>query len=132
MLNINEVIKMTKLFDDFMQGMAEIMEHEQGKRKLRVDKVVLKALDDFSAHEIKNIRCKMAMSQNLFASIIGVSAKTVEAWEAGRNKPSGASIRMLQLLENNPAISEVFYAPKIGSENAHTTARSVKKELCKT
>jgi putative transcriptional regulator len=112
---------MTKLFRDFMQGMNEIREHEQGKQKLRVDKVTITLLEDFSAEEIKQIRNKMAMSQRLFASIIGVSVKTIEAWEAGKNKPSGSSVRMLQLINTNPAVFEIFYS----------TANSKKRSACK-
>ncbi len=35
----------------------------------------------------------------LFAQYLGVSPKTVEAWEAGKNKPSGSSSRLLELLD---------------------------------
>jgi putative transcriptional regulator len=33
---------------------------------------------------------------------MGVSQKTVESWEKGTNGPSGASLRLLQILENKP------------------------------
>jgi putative transcriptional regulator len=38
------------------------------------------------------------MTQKLFAAALGVSVKTVEAWEAGTNKPIGVANRMLELL----------------------------------
>ena len=39
------------------------------------------------------------MSQKTFASYVGVSDKTVEAWEAGTNHPSGAASRILNMME---------------------------------
>jgi putative transcriptional regulator len=33
---------------------------------------------------------------------MGVSQKTVESWESGANAPSGASCRLLQILEKKP------------------------------
>jgi len=35
------------------------------------------------------------------SSGIGVSSKTVEAWESRRNIPNGPSQRMIELLEKN-------------------------------
>lgn len=41
----------------------------------------------YTSAQVKNIREKIGLTQKLFAKYIGVSTKTVEAWEAGRNKP---------------------------------------------
>ena len=41
------------------------------------------------------------MSQKIFASYLGVSEKTVEAWEAGINTPSGTASRILNMMEMN-------------------------------
>ena len=49
----------------------------------------------YTSAQVKNIREKIGLTQKLFAKYIGVSTKTVEAWEAGRNKPSGPSNRLL-------------------------------------
>ena len=48
------------------------------------------------------------MSQNVFASYIGVSCKTVEAWESGKNHPSGAASRLLNMMEINNNLVEEF------------------------
>ena len=37
-----------------------------------------------------------------FAQYMGVSVKTVEAWEAGRNHPEGAACRLLALTKKDP------------------------------
>ena len=38
----------------------------------------------------------------VFPESLGVSPKTVEAWENGRNKPEGASRRLLEIVRDNP------------------------------
>ena len=39
---------------------------------------------EYSGKEIRDIRTKAGMTQSVFASYMGVSIKTVEAWEGGR------------------------------------------------
>lgn len=53
----------------------------------------------YEADEVKKIRNSTGMSQKTFASYVGVSDKTVEAWEAGTNHPSGAASRILNMME---------------------------------
>ncbi|MDD2458419.1 MAG: helix-turn-helix domain-containing protein [Eubacteriales bacterium] len=103
---------MAKIVDDLIQGLQEIIDYEQGKRKLRVDQICVVPLSAFSAEEIRNIRKMLGMSQSSFASVIGVTKKTVEAWEAGTNKPSGASARLLQLIKENPEIINSLWEPR--------------------
>ena len=65
-------------------------------------------LNTYSNNEIKEIRTKQKMTQKLFAEAIGVSVKTVEAWEAGTNSPSGAASRMLELLNRDNNLFEKY------------------------
>ena len=51
------------------------------------------------------------MTQNLFAQTLGVSVKTVEAWEANKNIPQGPAQRILFALYNNPeSVKSFLYA----------------------
>jgi putative transcriptional regulator len=38
----------------------------------------------------------------MFAKFMGVSVKTVEAWESGRNHPEGTACRLLTMTSNDP------------------------------
>ena len=40
----------------------------------------------------------------LFSEILGVSEKTVEAWEGGYNEPSGPALRLMNMLRRYPDI----------------------------
>jgi putative transcriptional regulator len=40
----------------------------------------------------------------VFADVVGVSKKTVEAWENGRNKPEGAARRLIGMMAKNKNI----------------------------
>ena len=49
------------------------------------------------------------MTQYIFAGAMGVSQKTVEAWEAGRNVPNGPASRMLSMLKSDPDLLEKYH-----------------------
>ena len=44
------------------------------------------------------------MTQKTFASVIGVSTKTVEAWETGTNKPMKTACRLISMINTDPQI----------------------------
>ena len=96
------------VYDGIMQGLNEALEHAQGKHQLRTATITVEPLKEFDRTEIKNIRSTLGVSQPIFASIMGVSAKTVEAWEGGRNKPDGAARRLLALIQDDPSITERY------------------------
>ena len=51
-------------------------------------------MESFSRGDIKQIRKQVGLSQVIFASSLGVSKKTVEAWKRGRNTPEGLTRRL--------------------------------------
>ena len=90
------------LFEEIKQGLEEAIEYNKGKLKARTTTRFVLPLETFTAKEIKDIRTNAGMTQSLFAQSIGVSKKTVEAWESGRNHPDGAACRLLALLRETP------------------------------
>ena len=54
---------------------------------------------EYSKREIREIRKRAGMTQNVFASYMGVSKKTVEAWEGGRTHPTGPAFRLMNILD---------------------------------
>ena len=57
-----------------------------------------------SASEVKKLREKLSLSVAVFASVMNVSPKTVEAWEAGTYEIGGSALRLLDMIKKNPDI----------------------------
>lgn len=58
---------------------------------------------------VKDIREKLGLSQSAFASLLGVSVRTLQDWEQNRREPSGAARSLLIIAENRPEVLlEVF------------------------
>ena len=97
---------MSEVFDSIMTGINEALDDSRGKgKKLSRRNVTMIPLRTFSPGEIKKIRLDTGMSQTVFAWYLGVSAKTVEAWETGTNSPSGAAGRLLAMMEMDPELT---------------------------
>ena len=91
---------MSEAFDILSGALTEAVQDVKKKNLTRhVRSINIEAVNGYNSQQIKNIRHKTGLTQNLLAKYMGVSTKTVEAWEAGRNKPSGPSCRLLWLLE---------------------------------
>ena len=87
------------VYESIMQGLNEAVEYEKGTGKARCEKCTVMPVPEFSPDEIKEVRASLRMTQGTFAALMGVSAKTVEAWEKGTNVPLGTARRMLALLQ---------------------------------
>ncbi len=48
---------------------------------------------------IKKLRKSMGMNTREFGEACGVSSRTVEDWEQGRRRPSGPSLKLLEMLK---------------------------------
>ena len=90
------------VFDDIKLGLEQAIEYEKGNLKAKKTTLTILPLETFSSQEIKEIRNSTGLTQVLFAKYMGVSVKTVEAWEAGRNHPDGAACRLLTITRRNP------------------------------
>lgn len=89
---------MSSLFDDLKQGLEEAINYEKGNGKARVKTYMIMPVKEYSNKEIREIRMRAGMTQSVFATYMGVSKKTVEAWECGRTHPTGPVFRLLDIL----------------------------------
>lgn len=94
------------IYDEIKIGLEQAIDFEKGKLKAKTTTLIIKPVPDFSAKQIKTIRNDLGMTQNLFAQVVGVSKKTVEAWESGRNNPDGPARRMISILQSDPSLVE--------------------------
>ena len=49
-------------------------------------------------------RSRMGLSQQAFARLLGVSARTLQDWEQGRREPTGAAKTLLRVAVSHPEI----------------------------
>ena len=94
------------LFDDIKTGLGQAIAYEKGNLKARSTVLTVEPVECFQPDEIRSIRNSTGLTQRIFAQYMGVSVKTVEAWEAGRNHPEGAACRLLALTRNDPAFPQ--------------------------
>ena len=53
---------------------------------------------------VKKIRSSYKLSQNEFASLMGISVSTLRNWEQGRRAPEGAARVLLQVAAKHPEV----------------------------
>lgn len=89
---------MSLLFDDLKEGLEQAISYEKGTGKAKTKTYMILPVNEYNNKQIREIRMKAGMTQSVFASYMGVSKKTVEAWECGRTHPTGPAYRLLDIL----------------------------------
>lgn len=98
-----------RVFESIVQGLNEAIEFEKGTMDAKTTKLSVAPLPDMGGSDVRTIRQSLDMTQVIFAAVMGVSVKTVEAWESGTNTPSGTAKRMLSLLKSDPQLPEKYH-----------------------
>lgn len=87
---------------------AEI-EALEAKRDLGAE--ILQSIKDMKAGKGKVVlspaaeaRSATGLSQSQFATLLGVSVRTLQGWEQGRKQPSGAARTLLAIARNSPRV----------------------------
>jgi putative transcriptional regulator len=88
-------VKMSNAFSSIKQGLEEALDFSKGK----VGKAVI---HKFSALDVKEVRAKVGMSQNEFASAFGISVSTLRHWERGDRSPHGPALVLLNVVAKEP------------------------------
>ncbi len=88
---------MSKVFDSIKQGLEEAVEFSKGKQTKAV-------VHKFGPVDVKNIRAKIGMSQNEFASAFGISVSTLRHWERGDRTPRGPALVLLNVVAKEPKV----------------------------
>lgn len=101
--------KKTIPFDasELMGSVEAVRDAVTGRRKvtLRTTQVKLpKPAPVVSPKQVERIRARLNVSQQVFAGMLNVPKVTAVSWEKGRRKPSGAALRLLQIIEKHPEV----------------------------
>ncbi|HCU05642.1 MAG: transcriptional regulator [Gammaproteobacteria bacterium GWE2_42_36] len=65
----------------------------------KFDDLCLPAIRKMKSKDIKRIRLQEKISQPVLARYLNVSASAVKHWESGDKNPSGAALKLLNLIE---------------------------------
>ena len=70
------------------------------KRKMqKYDALCMEPIPEYDAERIRTLRKKLRLSQAVLAAVLNTSVSSVRKWEAGDKKPSGPSLKLLDLIE---------------------------------
>ncbi|NMA38364.1 MAG: helix-turn-helix domain-containing protein [Papillibacter sp.] len=93
-----------KVYEGIIQGLEEAIEYKKGNRSKGRVSVREIPVFDYMPSDITRIRLKLNLSQRNMAKVLGVSPRTVEAWEAGRNRISGTAKNLLYLIDSDNSL----------------------------
>ena len=96
------------VYDGIMQGLQEAVDYNKGEIKARSSTIYVKPIQKYKADSIRSIRNSLGMTQLVFANFMGVSKKTVEAWESGKNTPNGSASRILSMVQLDQTLPEKY------------------------
>lgn len=65
----------------------------------KFDVLVLPRVRDLTPRQIRILRERTKLSQAVFAAFLNTSVSTVQKWEIGDKKPSGPSLKLLNLID---------------------------------
>ena len=60
--------------------------------------------------EAAEARARVGLSQQEFATLLGVSARTLQDWEQGRREPTGAAKTLLRVAVSHPEVLRALHA----------------------
>ena len=93
-------------FTELKEAMKDALAFERGKRRgLKVTRIQApRPPKAMSARDIARIRETLNCSQAVFAMMLNISPKTVQAWEQGSRQPGDAALKLLTIAKRHPQI----------------------------
>nr|WP_325299253.1 helix-turn-helix domain-containing protein [uncultured Dysosmobacter sp.] len=97
---IEDNFKDIDFFSSVMDGLQEALAFEKGKAA--ADTFVRKR--SLPTVNVVEIRSALSMTQKAFAEILGVSCRTVEAWESGKSTPTPTAKKLMFLIQEDHSL----------------------------
>ncbi len=88
-----------KNFDRLLESVTQAKEIMDDKREPGRQFV-------FDEPNPKEIRAKMSLTQDQFATLMNISVHTLRNWEQGRRRPEGPARVLLNVANNHPEVLE--------------------------
>ncbi len=97
---IENNFKNIDFFSGIMEGLEEALAFEKGKSSAE-SLARKRALPDVNVSEV---RSSLDMTQKSFAAMLGVSRRTVEAWECGKSTPTPTAKKLIYLIQSDHSL----------------------------
>ena len=104
---INKNFEDTDFFEGVMSGLEEARAYEKGAARLATY-ARKRSLPDVDSVQLRRDLC---MTQKDFAIVLGVSTRTVEAWETGRSTPTPTAKKLMYLISLDHSLVKKLLKP---------------------
>ena len=93
-------------FGDLKAAMVDALAFERGRRRdLKVTRIKApRPPKAMSPKDIARLRERLNCSQAVFAMMLNISPKTVQAWEQGSREPGDAALKLLTIAKKHPEV----------------------------
>jgi putative transcriptional regulator len=91
-----------ELFNELMQSLDQALRYSRGEQINARTTTLPAPLEPMTQQEIIELRAQFNCSQAVFARLLNVSVKTLQAWEQGSRTPSDAALKLLNVAKNHP------------------------------
>lgn len=89
-------------FQELLESVQAAVDHYEGRRNDLRTTVIPVPPEPMDAAAIRALRDRIGASQAIFAFVLNVSPKTVQAWESGARVPAGGNLKLLRVAEAHP------------------------------
>ena len=94
-------------FSELVGGLQQVLAIERGEKKDGYQETIREVPPPpkpRTRKDIAEVRNNLGHSQRVFAHLLNVSTKTVQAWEQGAREPSDAALKLLAVAEKYPDV----------------------------
>lgn len=97
---IENNFKDTDFFSGVMEGLQEALAHKKGGQSSET----ISRKKSLPVVNVAEIRSSLSMTQKAFAKVLGVSCRTVEAWESGKSTPTPTAKKLMFLIQQDHSL----------------------------
>lgn len=102
MEEIEDNFENVNVFDGIMEGLKEALDFERGK----ASEATFSRKRALPVIDVYEVRSSLNMTQKAFAEVLGVSTRTVEAWECGKSNPTPTAKKLIYLVREDNTLIE--------------------------
>ena len=97
---IEQNFKDFDFFSGIMTGLEEALAYEKGKASAET----FARKQSLPTINVLEVRKSLSMTQKAFANVLGVSCRTVEAWECGKSTPTPTAKKLIYLIQQDNSL----------------------------